>query len=172
MAQLSGRRTTKPKEEPVKVQSKLIRPCVHRGDPEDDFCKSCDGLTIHEGNKSYDADKHCDGYEADTADVDLPFETEENTPKTSPEPLAEETVVDTAVVAEIRETSHVDDTSFTTLIRAESGVSVETKTGWYRFTYTEERMLTHGADVAKERAALWATVHDEVDKQAEEVLNG
>lgn len=57
----------------------------------------------------------------------------------------------------------------TTCIKAESGVSIETKKGWYRLSYTEERIIPESADIEAEREALWNTVNSEVDRQVEEI---
>ena len=57
----------------------------------------------------------------------------------------------------------------TTSIKAESGLSIETKKDWYRFTYSEERIVPETANIEKERECLWNDVNREVDRQAEEV---
>lgn len=66
--------------------------------------------------------------------------------------------------------------SMTTLIRAESGVTLEFKDAggvsrWYKFTYSEERSIPYDANIVEERKALWNVVNDEVDKQAEDIAN-
>jgi len=59
----------------------------------------------------------------------------------------------------------------TTEIKAESGISVEIQGKWYRFLYSETRILPEGANEVEERRMLWDDVHEEVDKQVQEIFD-
>jgi len=62
-------------------------------------------------------------------------------------------------------------TAQTTEIKAESGVTLEKNKVYYKEYYSETRLVLVGADVEKEREALWNTVHDQIDKQIQAILN-
>lgn len=132
----------------------IIR-CQYAGDHEDEYCCTCNGVTMEIDGKEFSC-KECQSY--------TPIE----------EPHAPEGVD----VIGPSETSHLEQTDteyvpqgLVTSIKAESGLSIETKHGWYRFSYTEERLIPESADIEKEKEALWNTVNAEVDRQAEEVKN-
>lgn len=126
--------------------------CMYAGDPDDEFCASCNGKTMEVDGQVFSC-KECGGYTAKPEPVQKPTQADE-TARDDTEPA----VVDTYTPQGI-----------TTSIKAESGLSIETKKGWYRFTYTEERIIPETADMEKEREALWNAVNAEVDRQAEEI---
>ena len=59
----------------------------------------------------------------------------------------------------------------TTVIRADSGLTREINGTYYKFTFSEERVIPEGADLEAEKAALWDAVNAEVDNQMESVLH-
>ena len=59
----------------------------------------------------------------------------------------------------------------TTVIRADSGLTREINGTYYKFTFSEERVIPEGADLEAEKAALWDAVNAEVDNQLESVLH-
>lgn len=137
----------------TKNELENIPVCMYAGDPEDEYCCACNGKTMELDGQVYSC-KECQSY----------------TP-------AKEEVVD---VPEIPREPQVNDTEqpeaetytsqgITTTIKAESGLSIETKKGWYRFSYTEERIIPETADIEKEKEALWNAVNGEVDRQADEI---
>lgn len=137
----------------------IIR-CKYAGDPSDEGCKVCNGIKLVEGNTEYDASE-CGGYEPE-------------------ERVVEEAVNDTPVEpAENSGDSHEQDEAgnlpikgITSIIRAESGVSREINGTWYKFMFSEERVLPEGADVEAEKQALWDAVNSEVDAQVDAVMRG
>ena len=139
-----------------KKQFPDIPKCAYAGDKADEYCSQCNGITMNVDGEEFSC-KECQSY-------------------TEPEPVKEEEPV---APSESHETPRDDnekeeaDTytsqSVTTSIKAESGLSIETKKGWYRFTYSEERIVPETANIEKERECLWNDVNREVDRQAEEV---
>ena len=59
----------------------------------------------------------------------------------------------------------------TTVIRADSGLTREINGTYYKFTFSEERVIPEGADLEAEKADLWDAVNAEVDNQLESVLH-
>lgn len=142
-------KTTNTKEK----EFEQITPCHYAGDQEDEYCCNCNGVTMDIDGQTFSC-AECQSY---TPKV---VEPEQTPAETHEQPRAE--------------VKHVEADTYTpqgitTCIKAESGLSVETKKGWYRFTYTEERIIPESADIEAEKAALWNTVNAEVDKQLEEV---
>lgn len=142
-------KVTKKKEE---VIDKVIR-CKFAGDPQDEYCCTCDGVEMDIDGVLYPCDE-CESYEPEE-------EVVEEVPVNPVEQPREE-------VATVSVESYTPQ-ALTTCIKAESGLSMETKKGWYRFAYVEERIVPESADLEAERRALWETVHGEVDRQAEEI---
>lgn len=130
-----------------------IIPCHYAGDPDDEYCCECNGITMKIDGQTFSC-AECQSYTPKVIEPDAtPTQTHEQ-PRD--------------------ETKHVEANTYTsqgviTCIKAESGLSVETKKGWYRFTYTEERIIPESADIEAERQALWNTVNGEVDRQLEEI---
>ena len=132
--------------------------CKFAGDPEDEFCSVCDGLhPVDDSGKAQPATA-CGGYE--------PAEQEQPAPEMPDSPC--ETCGDSCE-ADAPNNNCVK--GLTNVIRAESGLSVEVNGRWYKFTFSEERILPEGCDVEAEKQALWDSVNAEVDAQFEAVRN-
>lgn len=137
---------------------KIIK-CKYAGDPEDEYCSQCDGLNpIDDSGKTQPATA-CGGYE--------PAEQEQ--------PAHEEPVSEREIYADSGETvqpgSNECAKGITSVIRAESGLSVEINGRWYKFAFSEERILPEGCNIEAEKQALWESVNAEVDAQYEAVRN-
>ena len=132
--------------------------CKYAGDPEDEYCSQCDGLNpIGDDGKAVAANL-CGGYE--------PAEQVEE------QPAPKQPVSHNETHGESCETEAPDNNcvkGLTSVIRAESGLSVEVNGRWYKFTFSEERILPEGCDVEAEKQALWDSVNAEVDAQFEAV---
>ena len=50
-------------------------------------------------------------------------------------------------------------------IKAESGISLEIKGTWYKFSYSETRIVTPDCNLDEAKQDLWDTVNNEVDTQ-------
>jgi len=133
-----------------------IPKCVYAGDEADEYCSQCNGVTMIVDGEEYSC-KECQSY-------------------TAPEPVNKEQPVTPSESHETPRDANEKEQVYnyttqgiTTTIKAESGLSIETKKGWYRFTYSEERIIPETADIDKERELLWNDVNREVDRQAEEI---
>ena len=153
-----------------------ITPCKFAGDPDDEFCAQCGGVTMEIDGKKYSCSE-CQAYEAGepvdavTPEADpVPEVKDGDAPWNDPvAPTAPESA------EELPPPEDYAVLGVTTAIKAESGLSVEIKdrTGssrWYKFTYTEERHVPAGGDVEKEKQALWNDVNRTVDQQLEDTL--
>ena len=134
--------------------------CKFAGDPEDEFCCKCDGLhpVDDEGNVCDAVD--CGGYE--------PAE------QVQTQPACESTAEACEICGDSHENVQPHNTpvkGLTSVIRAESGVSREINGTWYKFMFSEERILPEGCDIEAEKQALWDSVNAEVDAQVEAVRN-
>lgn len=123
-----------------------IKACRFAFDANDEDCKSCDGL-----------DPDCGGYEVEEVEIEQSTDKALEAPNTaesvqpSNDPTQEQLGPSQAAVR---------------VIRAESGVSCEIQSKWYKFFYSEERHLPEGEiDLENERKHLWETVNAEVDNQ-------
>ena len=134
--------------------------CKYAGDPEDEYCSQCDGFRpVGDDGKAVDATM-CGGYEPadeqfEQLTIDMPdsrHETAADSPATQAPP--KEPVK-----------------GITSVIRAESGVSREINGIWYKFMFSEERILPEGCDMEAEKQALWDSVNAEVDAQVDAVRN-
>jgi hypothetical protein len=132
--------------------------CKYAGDPEDEYCSQCDGLNPVDDHGKAQPATACGGYE--------PAEQEQPVPET-PASLCE--TCGDSCEAEAPNNNCVK--GLTSVIRAESGLSVEVNGRWYKFTFSEERILPEGCDVEAEKQALWDSVNAEVDAQFEAVRN-
>lgn len=126
--------------------------CQYAGDPEDEYCSGCNGITMAIDGQTFSC-KECQSYTPTEEPKETPTHVDE-TPRDDTEPVDINTYTPQGI---------------TTTIKAESGLSIETKKGWYRFSYTEERIIPESANIEEERAALWNCVNAEVDRQAEEI---
>lgn len=139
-----------------KKQFPDIPKCAYAGDEADEYCSQCNGITMNVDGEEFSC-KECQSYtEPEFVKEQEPVAPTENheTPRDETEKVEADTYTPQGI---------------TTSIKAESGLSIETKKGWYRFTYSEERIVPETADIEKERECLWNDVNREVDRQAEEV---
>lgn len=136
-----------------KKQDPEIVICQYAGDPEDEYCSTCSGVTMEIEGAVFPCTE-CQSYTPQEA------KPQDTPPQNNETPRDE---------VETPKADTYTPQGLTTCIKAESGLSIETKQGWYRFSYTEERIVPETADIEKEKQALWDAVNSEVDKQAEDV---
>ena len=137
----------------------IIR-CKYAGDPEDEFCSQCDGLhPVGDDGKAVDAPM-CGGYEPEERKQEQPVPEVPASPCESCGDSCEAPASNKECVKGI-----------TTVIRAESGVSREINGTWYKFLFSEERIVPEGCDIEAEKQALWDSVNAEVDAQVDAVRN-
>lgn len=136
-------------------EPELIK-CKFAGDPEDEYCKECDGLHVVEKGETYLAPDVCQAYEPE-----------------DPEPVAEanESRESGALSQVATDSDAVPVQGVTTVIRADSGLTREINGTYYKFNFSEERVIPEGANLEAEKAALWEAVNAEVDRQLDAVLH-
>ena len=138
----------------------LIVRCKYAGDPEDEYCSQCDGLNpVGDDGRAVEATQ-CGGYEPEEQVQEQPVPEK---PACEPESGADSS----EMCAPNKECTK----SITSVIRAESGVSAEINGRWYKFMFSEERILPEGCDIEAEKKALWDSVNAEVDAQLDAVRN-
>lgn len=134
--------------------------CKFAGDPEDEFCRECDGFHPIDDNGNSQIATDCGGYE--------PEEQVQETP-------AQETPASPCEICgdscEAPAFNKEHTAGVTSVIRAESGVSREINGVWYKFMFSEERILPEGCDIEAEKQSLWNSVNAEVDAQVDAVRN-
>ena len=134
--------------------------CKYAGDPEDEFCSACDGIhPVDDSGKAVKATE-CGGYEPEE--------------RVQEEPVPEAPASRGEIAAESPLTATPDKEcvkGITTVIRAESGLTREINGTYFKFMFSEERVLPEGCDVEAEKAALWDSVNAQVDAQLEAVRN-
>lgn len=138
--------------------SEIIR-CKYAGDPEDEFCCNCDGIHPVDDFGNAQIATECGGYEPEEQ---AQHEEVCETPDDHCENQA-----DSCVCAEPN-TDYAK--GVTSVIRAESGVSREVNGTWYKFMFSEERILPAGCDIEAEKQALWDSVNAEVDAQLDAII--
>lgn len=138
-------------------EEKIIK-CKFAGDPEDEFCCNCDGLhPVDDAGNPCDA-VNCGGYEPEEQEV------------TQPAPETPGSHSDLSEISCDTATPNKECVEgITNVIRAESGVSREINGTWYKFMFSEERILPEGCDIEAEKQALWDSVNAEVDAQLDAV---
>ena len=137
----------------------IIR-CKYAGDPEDEYCSQCDGISpVGDDGKAVAANM-CGGYEPEERMPEVPVR---ETPGSQCEISADS--------CEQCAPSKEPIKGITSVIRAESGVSREINGTWYKFVFSEERILPEGCDIEAEKQALWDSVNAEVDAQVDAVRN-
>lgn len=141
------------------MAEKIIK-CKYAGDPEDDYCKLCDGIKTADDEGNLIEATQCGGYEAEEQVAEQPAP---ESPESRNETAAES--------CETREPNNEPTVGITSVIRAESGVSREINGIWYKFMFSEERILPEGCDIEAEKRALWDAVNAEVDAQVDAVRN-
>lgn len=141
------------------METKIIR-CKFAGDPEDEFCRECNGFHPIDDNGNAQNAVDCGGYEPEEQvqeqrSQEIPASSRESGTETGETPFPN--------------TNHAS--GVTSVIRAESGVSREINGVWYKFMFSEERILPEGCDIEAEKQSLWESVNAEVDAQVEQVRN-
>ena len=140
------------------AEEKIIK-CKYAGDPEDEYCRECDGLhpVDDKGNPCVATD--CGGYEpAEQQPVQPAPEAPASPSETCAEPCEASAPNNECVVG------------VTSVIRAESGLTREINGTYYKFMFSEERILPQGCDIEAEKQALWEAVNAQVDAQLNAVL--
>lgn len=138
--------------------AKEIKKCVYAGDQSDEFCAQCSGVEVADDNgKMLPADQ-CGGYEAPQEEAPAAETATEASETTGDQPATTSPGLEGVA-------------GVTTVIRAESGVSREVNGQWFKFMFSEERVLPEGCDIEAEKAALWDAVNAEVDEQMAQVVN-
>lgn len=140
-------------------KEKLIR-CKFAGDPEDEFCSQCDGIHPVDDNGNPQLATECGGYEPEEQVQAQQAHETPAVPCESNADSCENSASNKKCVAGV-----------TSVIRAESGLSREINGTWFKFTFSEERILPEGCDIEAEKQALWDSVNAEVDAQLEAVRN-
>lgn len=155
--------------------------CKWAGDPEDTYCKDCNGCEIMVDGVSHPATA-CKGYETDkpVEAVQEPVEEDANnvdaTTTNGNTPNSNETQKDeqTPIKEEkLLKNENTQPRGYTSELRFMSGGSVERNGVWYKFECSETRVLEPNLSeeqVAEEREKLWVTVNSEIDKQIEDIL--
>lgn len=189
------------KEEPAQP---TIAKCKFSGDSSDEFCSTCNGITMTEKDKEISCDQ-CGGYEPGNGEAAPSTEATEPTPadnKPVEEPAKEETPAEKEELPSKRTTTvnkpapaskpatpppakppeppvekaepgssdDYESKAFVKEIKAESGISFETKdaegrSAWYKFSYSETRLIPDDADIEQEKQILWDDVNATVDDQ-------
>lgn len=134
--------------------------CIYAGDPQDEYCQHCDGYHPVDDNGKAQEAPNCGGYE--------PYEPKQEQP-VPVEPVSQCESAAESPVSTQADTKCVK--GITNVIRAESGLSVEVNGRWYKFTFSEERILPEGCDIEAEKQSLWDSVNAEVDAQLDAVRN-
>lgn len=145
--------------------SKDIIRCMYAGDPEDEYCRACDGLHPIDDHGKPQLATNCGGYEPEpVTDEPEQLAQEQPTPKTpeSHDDAAADQGFDNAPGKYCAK-------GVTTVIRAESGLTREINGTYFKFMFSEERVLPEGCDIEAEKQALWESVNAEVDAQLEAV---
>lgn len=142
--------------------------CKFAGDEEDEYCCGCDGYFPIDDNGVAQPATDCGGYEP--AEEEPENEPEQKQEQATPEtPDSQNESWGDSQFATPPNKNNVK--GITSVIRAESGVSCELNGTWYKFMYSEERIVPEGCDIEAEKQALWDSVNAEVDAQVEAVRN-
>lgn len=167
--------------------------CKYAGDPEDEYCKSCDGISmIVDGKES--SCTECAGYEAgenvSEEEFSMPEPQEPDPIKEKPKKednkkkenkvskkadvnvnLNNEAVVPKAIPKEIDQALPI--ITNVTMLRYMSGATICHNDTYYKFECCEERKLPEGLSeeqVQEEREKLWSHLNGQIDSQIAEVL--
>ena len=101
-----------------------MRVCKYAGDPEDEYCKNCNGCTMEVEGKSISC-KECAGYEEDDTDVDT--ETGVVTEEEPMNPPVEEAVAEESVAKPIQKADTVVKKAKTTNTTSKKEKAEESK---------------------------------------------
>ena len=142
------------------AKKETIIKCKYAGDPQDEFCSKCDGIHPVDDNGNAQPATECGGYEPEE-------QVQEQAMPEAPSCDRESGADQGETVAPNNECIK----GITSVIRAESGVSREINGTWYKFMFSEERIVPEGCDIEAEKQALWDSVNAEVDAQVEAVRN-
>ena len=134
--------------------------CKYAGDPEDEYCSQCDGIHPVDDAGNAQIATQCGGYEPEEQKQEQPAPEVPASPCESRGDSCEALANNKECVKGI-----------TSVIRAESGVSREINGTWYKFMFSEERIVPEGCDIEAEKQSLWDSVNAEVDAQVEAVRN-
>lgn len=153
--------------------------CKWAGDPEDTYCKDCNGCEIMVDGVSHPATS-CKGYQSDEEQVQEPVEegsnnvdaptTNENTPNSNENVKDEQTPIKEE---KSLKNENTQPRGYTSELRFMSGGSVERNGMWYKFECSETRVLEPNLteeQVVEEREKLWTMVNNEIDRQIEDIL--
>ena len=140
------------------MEKEIIR-CKYAGDPEDEFCSQCDGLHPVDDNGNQVDAPMCGGYEP------APQRTAQPVPEV---PASASEICGDSCEAPAPNAECVK--GITTVIRAESGLTREVNGTYYKFMFSEERIVPEGCDIEAEKQALWKSVNSQVDDQLNAVL--
>lgn len=175
--------------------------CKWAGDPEDEYCKNCDGVTMDVDGNSISCEK-CAGYEAGTEEAggepdmnepipdkveeSLPIEESKNdntennekpannTPKAK-KPLNTKDNKITKVKEEkkaVEKTVQDENGQVKVLsMRYTSGSTIKRGDNYFKFIAEEEWDVSQVDNVDDVREQLWAKLNGEVDQQIEELQN-
>lgn len=130
-----------------------VKRCAFANDPGDEYCSRCDGIHFKDDEGNDLPPNRCGGYQP--ADDEEPVAAEQ--PEEASETAGDQPEATAPMLDGVQ--------GVTTTIRAESGLSREINGTWYKFAYSEERIIPEGADLEAEKEALWAAVNDQVDAQ-------
>lgn len=132
--------------------------CIYAGDPQDEYCQHCDGYRPVDDNGVAQDAPNCGGYEPEQSKQE--------------QPMPEAPASQREIAAEPPVNTQVDNKcvrGITSVIRAESGLTREVNGTYFKFMFSEERILPEGCDIEAEKQALWDSVNAEVDAQLEAV---
>lgn len=134
--------------------------CKFAGDPEDEFCSQCDGINPVDDNGNPQPAVECGGYEPEEQVQEQPAP---ETPASPCESCGDSCDTDAPNKECVK--------GITSVIRAESGLTREINGTYFKFMFSEERILPEGCDIEAEKQALWDSVNAEVDAQLDAVRN-
>ena len=134
--------------------------CKFAGDPEDEYCSQCDGLYPVDDNGKAQPATACGGYEP-----------QEQKQQQQASVNADEACEICGETQEQPACNNLHIKGLTSVIRAESGISCEVNGRWFKFMFSEERILPEGCNIELEKQALWESVNAQVDAQVEAVKN-
>ena len=159
-----------------------IMKCKWAGDPEDTYCKDCNGCEIMVDGVSHPATA-CKGYETEEEQIEQvqePVEEDVNNLNIATTngniSNSNENEKDNKIYTKEENSLKNENTQprgYSSELRFMSGGSVERNGVWYKFECSETRVLEPNLSeeqVAEEREKLWATVNSEIDKQLEDIL--
>lgn len=153
---------------------KIIR-CMYAGDPQDEYCQHCDGYHPVDDNGKPQNATDCGGYEpCNQEEPQAQLGQEQSVPEATAHKCEGcptttcEGCADAPVAPKVNTNCAK---GITTVIRAESGLTREVNGTYFKFMFSEERILPEGCDIEAEKQALWDSVNAEVDAQLEAVKN-